>query len=66
MASLEYVCVYIDVLLVITKGSLYDHLAKLEAVSIRLQDAGLKVNATKSFFCTTETEYLGYISQEGE
>ena len=52
--------------MVITKGSLDDHLAKLEAVFIRLQDAGLKVNAAKSFFCTAETEYLGYIlTREG-
>jgi hypothetical protein len=61
MASLEYVQAYIDDLLVITKGSLGDHLDKLEAVFIRLQDAELKVNATKSFFCTAEMEYLGYI-----
>jgi hypothetical protein len=61
MASLEYVWVYIDDLLVNAKGSLGEHLAKLEAVFIRLQDAGLKVNATKSSFCTAETEYLGYI-----
>ena len=60
MASLEYVWAYINDLLDITKGSLGDHLAKLEAVFIRLQDVGLKVNATKLFFCTAETEYLGY------
>jgi hypothetical protein len=30
-----------------------------------LQDAGLKVNAVKSFFCTAETEYLGYILTRG-
>jgi hypothetical protein len=41
MASLEYVRAYIDDLLVITKGSLDDHLVKLEAVFIRLRDAGL-------------------------
>jgi hypothetical protein len=66
MASLEYVVqAYIDDLLVITKGSLVDHLVKLEAVFIRLEDAGLKVNAAKSFFCTTETKYLGYILTRG-
>ncbi len=65
MASLEYVRAYIDDLLVITKGSLDDHLTKLEAVFIRLQDAGLKVNAAKLFFCTAETEYLGYILTRG-
>ncbi len=65
MASLEYVQAYIDDLLVVTKGSLDDHLVKLEAVLIRLRDARLKVNAAKSFFCTAETEYLGYILTRG-
>ncbi len=66
MASLKYVRVYIDDLLVITKGSLNDHLNKLEeVVLIRLRDAGLKVNAAKSFFCTAVTEYLGYILTRG-
>jgi hypothetical protein len=65
MASLKYVRVYIDDLLVITKGSLGDHIDKLEAVFIRFQDAGLKVNAAKSFFCTAESKYLGYILTRG-
>ncbi len=51
--------------MVITKRSLGDHLDKLEAVFIRLRDAGLKNNAAKSFFCTAETEYLGYILTRG-
>jgi hypothetical protein len=66
MASLKYVRAYIDDLLIITKRSLGDHLAKLEAVFIRLQDAGLKVKATKLFFCTAETECLEYILTRGE
>ena len=61
MATLEYVRVYIDDLLVITKGSLDDHQDKLKQVFIQLRNAGLKVNATKSIFCAQETEYLGYI-----
>jgi hypothetical protein len=61
MATLEFVRAYIDDLLCITKGSLEDHLAKLGLVLTRLQDAGLKVNAGKSFFCAVETKYLGYI-----
>jgi DNA-binding NtrC family response regulator len=36
----------------------------LDPVLSRLRDAGLKVNAIKSFFCTEETEYLGYVLQE--
>jgi hypothetical protein len=65
MATLEYVKVYIDNLLVITKGSLDDHLDKLNQVFIRLCDAGLKINATKSIFCAQETEYLGNILTRG-
>jgi hypothetical protein len=63
--SLEYVGAYIDDLLVITKGTLEDHLENLREVLRRLRDAGLKVNAAKSFFCTHEIEYLGYILTRG-
>jgi hypothetical protein len=52
-------------LLVITKGSLDDHLDKLKQVFIQLYDTGLKVNATKSLFCAQETEYLVYILTRG-
>ncbi len=51
MATLEYVRAYIDSLLVITKGSLDDHLDKLKQVFVQLRDAGLKINATMSIFC---------------
>ncbi len=61
MATLEYRRAYIDNLLVITKSSYDDHLDKLEQIFIQLRDAGLKINAVKSFFCAQETEYLGYI-----
>jgi hypothetical protein len=65
MATLEYIRAYIDNPLVITKGSLDDHLDKLKQVFIRLHDAGLKINAAKLFFCAQETEYLGYILTRG-
>jgi hypothetical protein len=65
MATLEYVRAYIGDLLVINKGSLDDHLDKLKQVFIRLHDAGLKINATKSIFCVQETEYLGDILTKG-
>jgi hypothetical protein len=65
IATLEYVRVYIDDLLVVTKGSLDDHPDKLKQVFIQLRDAGLKINATKSVFCAQETEYLGYIIIRG-
>ncbi len=61
MDSLEFVRAYLDNLLCISKLSLEDHLGKLEMVLWRLCNAGLKVNAAKSTFCTLEIEYLGYV-----
>jgi hypothetical protein len=61
MATLEFVRTYLDGLLIITKGSLEDHLEKLSMILTGLQDVGLKINANKSKFCALETEYLGYI-----
>ena len=61
MAALEFVKTYLDGLLCITQAHLDNHLVKLREVFTRLQDAGLKVNAQKSKFCTKETEYLGYL-----
>ncbi len=66
MASLDYVQAYIDDLLIITRGSLEDHLSKIDTVLTRLRNAGLKKNAAKSFFCTHEIEYRSYIlTREG-
>ena len=66
MQDLEYVRAYIDDLLVITNGSYEDHLAKLDVVLQRLREAGLKVNAKKSFFAKDSLEYLGYwITRDG-
>ena len=64
--GLEYVRAYLDDVLLITKGDWQDHLDKLEQVLERLQQAGLKINAEKSFFGRPETEYLGYwVTREG-
>lgn len=66
MAGLEFVKVYIDDLLVLTKGDFEDHLVCLGRVLDRIAQAGLKVNATKSFFARGELEYLGYwITRKG-
>jgi len=66
MQDLENVRAYIDDLLLLTTGDWKDHLEQLEEVFRRLQKAGLKVNAKKSFFGRGELEYLGYIiSREG-
>ncbi len=48
-------------MLIITRGTLDDHLLKIETVLTRLSDAGLEVNSAKSAFYTHEIEYLGYI-----
>ena len=66
MSDIEYARAYIDDLLIISNGSFEDHLQKVEVVLQRLHDAGLKVNASKSFFAQSELEYLGYwISRDG-
>ncbi len=41
MATYEFVPTYLDDLLCISKGSLDDHIAKLQRVFIRLWNAGL-------------------------
>jgi hypothetical protein len=64
--GLDFVRAYIDDLLCITKGNFDDHLEKLERIFERLESAGLKVNAKKSFFARGELEYLGYwITRKG-
>jgi RNase H-like domain found in reverse transcriptase/Reverse transcriptase (RNA-dependent DNA polymerase) len=66
MQDLEYVRAYIDDLLIITKGTFEDHITSLEEVFNRLRQAGLKVNAKKSFFMKSKLEYVGYwISKQG-
>ena len=59
MAGLEFVRTYLNDVLVLTKISFQDHLKKICEVLIRLCDLGLKANAPKCKFCTTEVEYLG-------
>ena len=46
--DLDTVCVYIDDLLHVTKGSWTEHLYILEEIFTRLQKDGLKVNSSKS------------------
>ena len=60
MAGLEFVRVYLDDILCITKGDYSDHLTKLEEVFCHLVAANLKINAEKSFFAKPELEYLGF------
>jgi hypothetical protein len=50
MQHLDFVPAYLDDLLVISSGTLDDHLEKMEAVFKLLSDKGLRVNAEKSTF----------------
>ena len=64
--DLEYVRTYIDDLLIISNGSLEDHLQKVDKVLKKLYTKGFKVNADKSFFAQNELEYLGFkITRDG-
>ena len=66
METLDYVRTYLDDLRIISKSSFDDCLTQIETVLCRLQDAGLRVNAAKSFFTEAEIEYLGYVlTREG-
>ena len=60
MAGLEFVRVYLDDILCITKSDYSDHLTKLEEVFCQLVVANLKINAEKYFFARSELEYLGF------
>ena len=48
MTGLEFVMAYLYDLLIISKGSFQEHLDHLKQVLTRLQEAELKINATKS------------------
>jgi hypothetical protein len=60
MQHLNFLRTYLDDFVVISCSTFEDHLEKLECVLKILSDKGLRVNADKSSFCTTEIEYLGY------
>ena len=61
MIGLDFARAYIDDLLIVSKENFETHLNHLEQVFTRLAEAGLKINASKSFFCCDELEYLGYL-----
>jgi hypothetical protein len=60
MDGLEFCRTYLDDLLVTTKLDFKDHLKCVGLVLDRIQKAGLKINAEKSFFAMPHLEYLGY------
>ena len=61
-----FVLVYIDDILILSKGSYENHLEQIEIVLERLLKKGMQVHAIKSIFAAAETEYLGYmLTREG-
>jgi hypothetical protein len=66
MQHLNFVRAYLGDILVISSGTIDDHLEKNEVVFKLVFNKGLRVNAEKSTFCAEEIEYLGYwISKSG-
>jgi predicted aspartyl protease len=60
MDGLDFCRTYLDDLLVTTKLDFQDHLKCVGLVLDRIQKAGLKINAEKSFFGMPHLEYLGF------
>ena len=54
--DLEYVCAYLDDLLILSSSTLENHLDKLDKVFQHLQNKGLLINAPKSTFATDEID----------
>ena len=64
--GLDTVRVYIDYLLHVRKGSWTEHLSIFEDMFTCLQNAGLKVDASKSCFGAHKFDYLGYhVTRDG-
>jgi hypothetical protein len=66
--NLVFVRAYLrdDLLMLTNAGGFDTHIDQLEQVLKILQAAGLKVNASKSFFTRDELEYLGnWITRDG-
>ena len=57
----KMVKVYIDDLLGTTKGSFTDHMRLIDEVLTRLEEMGMQVNPTKSYWERTEVKYFGFI-----
>jgi len=65
-ADMPSCMIYLDDLLVVTKGSFDDHLKALDEVFARCRAYDLQINAKKTDFFAKEMKYLGFImSPEG-
>ena len=59
-SDLDYVCVYLDEILIVDNGSLEDHMHKVSVCLEYLEKAGFKANLCKLLFAVKELEYLGF------
>ena len=55
----EFICAYIDKILILTKGCCKDNVYMLKSTVNKLKVKGLNYYIKKSFFGQTEMEYLG-------
>ena len=63
---MPFVLVYINDLLIITKGSYKQHLEAVAEVLKRLMEVVMQLHVDKSHFAKQSVEYLGYIvSRDG-
>ena len=61
LGDMPEIFVYLDDILIVSDGSFQEHLALLEKVLNRLQEANFRANLKKCFFGEPKLEYLGYI-----
>ena len=62
----EFIRVYIDDLLILTKVDWTDHIQKLELTLNKMKEKVLKCNIEISFFGKTKMEYLGFwVTRDG-
>ena len=59
--GMVYVLVYIDDILIITKGTFEQHLEAVKRVLVKLLKVGMQLKVDKSYFATIEVDYLGFI-----
>ena len=58
---MTFVLVYIDDILIITKGTFEQHMEAVKEVLVKLLNVSIQLNVDKSHFETTKVDYLGYI-----
>lgn len=59
-ADQSHIKVYMDDLLVFTKGGYSNHLEAVDKALSRLETKNLAVNAQKTFWCVDKVDYLGF------